>query len=103
MAPATTLSARRLWAALGVAIAADLVQLGLGPLGWTFLDEVIDVATAGVEIGLLGFHPLFLPTLVVEFIPMIDMLPTWTGCVVAVIALRRKSARASRPPEVIDV
>jgi hypothetical protein len=38
----------------------------------------------------LGFHPLFLPTFVAEFIPAVDMLPTWTACTFIVIGLRRK-------------
>ena len=37
----------------------------------------------------LGFHVLLLPTFVIELFPFVDMAPTWTGCVLAVIALRR--------------
>ena len=43
-------------------------------------------------------------TFVVEFLPIVDMLPTWTGCVAMVIALRRRQMPgppASGP--VIDV
>jgi hypothetical protein len=42
---------------------------------------------------LIGFHPLLLPTSVLEFLPLADMLPTWTGCVAIVVAL----ASVSRP------
>jgi hypothetical protein len=45
--------------------------------------------------ALVGFHPLLLPTFVLEFIPLVDMLPTWTGCVAAVVLMRR---RQSVPP-----
>jgi hypothetical protein len=99
----------RVWLAFAVAIAADGLQLLVGPLGWTFFDEIVDVVTAIVLSALLGFHPLFLPTLVVEFIPVVDMLPTWTGCVAAVVVLRRRAQRAiarpsaSTPPDVIDI
>jgi hypothetical protein len=54
----------------------------------------------------IGFHPLLLPTFVLELIPVADLLPTWTGCVAVVIALRRRFrvAESSRPQgDVIDV
>jgi hypothetical protein len=76
--------------AFAVAIAADCLQLLLGPLGWFFLDEVIDICAMVLVCWLIGFHMLLLPTFVVEFIPVVDMLPTWTGCVALVITLRRK-------------
>jgi len=103
------LTPRRIWPAFAVAIAADGIQLLLGPLGWTFFDEIIDVITTVVVSLLLGFHPLLLPTFVVEIIPVVDMLPTWTGCVAVVVALRRRAQRAaaqqpaSAPPDVIDI
>jgi hypothetical protein len=99
----------RIWPALVVAIAADGAQVLLGPLGWAFFDEIIDVVAAIVLSLLLGFHPLFLPTFVTELIPVVDMLPTWTGCVAAVVVLRRRKQRpiarppASTPPDVIDI
>jgi hypothetical protein len=77
----------RIGSAFAVAIAADGIQLLLGPLGWTFLDEITDVASAIALSFLLGFHPLFLPTFLVEILPIVDMLPTWSGCVAAVVAL----------------
>jgi hypothetical protein len=75
---------------LAVAVAADGIQLLLGPLGWLFIDEAIDIFAMILICWLIGFHMLFLPTFVVEFIPVADMLPTWTGCVALVIALRRQ-------------
>ena len=41
----------------------------------------------------------------VEFIPMIDMLPTWTACVALVVTLRKKQQTNTPPREgpVIDV
>ena len=94
------LSRRRLWTAYGVAIAADGLQLLLGPLGWAFFDEAIDAATMIALSFLVGFHPLFLPTFVVEFVPVVDMLPTWTGCLALVSSLRKRqmTAPGPRPP-----
>jgi hypothetical protein len=33
---------------------------------------------------------LLLPTALLEFIPVVDWLPTWTGCVLVVIARRKR-------------
>jgi hypothetical protein len=89
---------RRVWLALGVAIAADAAQLLLAAPGWIFFDEAIDVVAMALMCVLLGFHPLFLPTFVVEFIPVVGMLPTWTACTIVVVALRRRQQRAAPSP-----
>ena len=87
--------ARRV-AALAVAVLADLIQFALGPLGWTFFDEFIDVVAMMATWWLLGFHPLLLPTFILELVPIVDMLPTWTGCVGAVLLLRKhRQARSA--------
>jgi hypothetical protein len=82
----------RIAAAIAVAVAADAVPFLLGPLGWTFADEIIDVIVMAVESLLLGFHWLFLPTFVLEVIPFVDALPTWTACVLAVVAIRKRAS-----------
>jgi hypothetical protein len=87
------LSRRRIWLAIAVAIIADGIQLFLGPFGWTFVDQAIDVLAMILLCLLLGFHPLFLPTFIAEFFPVTDMLPSWTACTAVVIALRRKQQR----------
>jgi len=89
------LTPTRVRSAYLVAIATDAAQLLLGPFGWAFVDEILDCAAAAVTWRLLGFHPLLLPTFAVEFLPVTDMLPTWTGCVALVVALRRRQAAAS--------
>ena len=85
-----TLTRRRTRLAFIVAVAADALQLALGPFGWTFADQVIDVIAMIWTTVLLGFHPLLLPTFIVELIPVVDMLPTWTACVALVVSLRKK-------------
>jgi hypothetical protein len=82
---------------VAIAVAADALQFFLGPLGWVFVDSLIDVVAMLLTILLLGFHLLLLPTFVMEFIPGVDMLPTWTACVIAVIALRKREPRATPP------
>ena len=83
--------------AMGVAVATDVLQFSLGPLGWTFADEVLDVIALILISRAVGFHPLLLPTFVLEFFPVIDMLPTWSGCTGAVIMLRRRSQPIAPP------
>ena len=101
---APKLTRGRIALALAVAVVADGLQLLLGPLGWFFFDEVIDVVAMVLTSLVLGFHLLLLPTFVVEFIPVVDMLPSWTACVVAVIALRKRDQRAVSVivPPVVD-
>jgi hypothetical protein len=79
-------------------VVADGLQLLLGPLGWVFFDEVIDGIAMIATSWLLGFHLLLLPTFAVEFIPVIDLLPTWTGCVGLLIAMRKREQAAQPPP-----
>jgi hypothetical protein len=98
------LTRARIWLAYAIAGSVDAYQWLLGPVGWMLPDEVLDVV-AGILISLtIGFHPLLLPTFVLELLPIADLLPTWTGCVALVILLRRK---ADPPPPgpgtVIDV
>jgi hypothetical protein len=100
------LTPHRVRLAYAVALGTDVLQVIFGPLGWAFADEALDVLAAIFESRLLGFHPLLLPTFVIEFLPVADLLPTWTGCVALVVALRRRQQTMTEPaPErdVIDV
>jgi len=93
--------------AYAVAVGTDVLQLALGPLGWAFADEILDVIASLATWRLLGFHILLLPTFAIELLPVTDLLPTWTGCVALVIARRKTQQRLQpAPPEpgpVIDV
>ena len=101
--PVLTKSRVRL--AYAVAVTADALQLLLGPLGWVFVDQIIDIVAMGLTWLAIGFHPLLLPSFLVEFVPFVDMLPTWTACVALVVTLRKKQQTAEPPREgpVIDV
>ena len=92
--------------AYAIAVTADVLQLLLGPIGWAFADEILDLSAMILIWRIIGFHPLLLPTFVLEFLPAADMLPTWTGCVALVLALRRRQGPPPQPPApgpVIDV
>jgi hypothetical protein len=101
------LTPTRVRLAYAIAVTTDALQLLLGPLGWTFADEILDVVAMVLTWRVLGFHPLLLPTFALEFLPIADMLPTWTGCVAVVIALRKRqqSIQPQQPASgpVIDV
>jgi len=101
------LTRSRVNAAYAVAIATDLLQFALGPVGWIFVDEILDVVALVAITKLLGFHPLLLPTFILELVPIVDVLPTWTGCVALVVAMRKKqpppSARGGGHTPTIDV
>jgi hypothetical protein len=88
--PRKPLTRTRIASAYGAAIVTDGLQLVLGPFGWPFADEILDVAAMIATTSLLGFHPLLLPTFLLELVPVADMIPSWTVCVALVIALRRK-------------
>ena len=102
---APILTRQRVRLAYIVAIATDLLQLVLGPIGWAGADEVLDVVAGVAMWRLLGFHPLLLPTFMLEFLPLTDMLPTWTACVALVVATRKAREDEMPPPPgpVIDV
>ncbi|MFZ1072682.1 MAG: hypothetical protein WAO21_04530 [Verrucomicrobiia bacterium] len=91
------LTRMRIVFALAVAVVADGLQFLLGPFGWPFGDQAIDVVAMALTNWAIGFHWLLLPTFVAELIPLVDELPTWTACVIAVIALRKREQRAPPP------
>jgi hypothetical protein len=101
------LTPTRVRLAYAVAVGTDVLQFALGPLGWAFADEILDVAASLMTWRLLGFHFLLLPTFAIELLPVTDLLPTWTGCVALVISRRKQQQRPQPAPQgpgpVIDV
>jgi len=95
---APRLTRMRIILALLLAVSADGLQFIFGWVGWAGPDQVIDFVTMFFMSWLLGFHLLFLPTFVVELIPVIEDLPTWTACTAVVIVLRKREQRATPPP-----
>jgi hypothetical protein len=96
----------RMAVALVFAAGADGLQLLLAPFGWFGADQVIDCVTMVVISRLIGFHILLLPTFVINFVPVLDELPTWIACTAAVIVLRKREQRTPPPPPqkpIIDV
>ena len=82
---------KRLAVALIAAVAADGLQVLLQAV--PLAPQLIDVVATLVVTMAIGFHVLLLPTFVIELVPLVDDFPTWTGCVLAVIALRKREGR----------
>lgn len=78
-------SAARIRLARGIAVVADTVQIAFIPLfGPGFLspfDDALDVAIGLVMVWLVGWHFAFLPTVVAELVPGLDLFPSWTAAV----------------------
>jgi len=98
--------------AFAIAGVADLLQFpitaatatGLFSIPGELADFVVDCAVMVATTLLLGFHWVFLPSLVLEAIPGPDLLPTWTACVAYVVWRRRKEqAQAPSLRPVADV
>lgn len=94
-------TASRARLALALAVLVDAIQLplqgasltGIGTLPAEAIDLAIDAATALIISRLIGFHWALLPTLALEFIPFVDLAPTWFVCVSYVISRRKKEGR----------
>jgi len=81
-------SPARIWAARGIAVAADAIQIVLVPAFFggaaSPVNDGVDVAV-GVALSLLvGWHVAFLPTFVAELVPLLNIFPTWTTAVLFV-------------------
>lgn len=92
-----TPSLRAIRIARVVAIAADALQLVLFPLfagGFgSALNDALDLVVCVAMLALIGWSPLFLPTVVVEILPFGNLAPTWT---IAVYLVTRSRHTASR-------
>jgi hypothetical protein len=92
---APKLTRTRIVLALAVAVFADGLQFLLNAAGWFGLDQAIDCVAMILVSWAIGFHILLLPTFVIELVPVLEDLPTWTACTIAVIALRKREQRAA--------
>ena len=83
----TALSRRRKAVALLVAGLTDLLQLVFFPMFFAGaaspFDWVLDLLTALVLTGIVGFKWRTLLGIVVELVPGLDLFPTWTALVLS--------------------
>lgn len=85
---------------------ADLIQIPLtafmvsvvgAPVAF-FIIMMMNCALTGILSLLLGFHWLLLPSFLLELVPGVGVLPTWTACVALVVKQRKDEAAAWQPP-----
>lgn len=78
----TLSSGMKMRAAMALAVAADVLQMALFPLfiegGVSPVDDVLDLAMAGVLSYLLGWHWEFAPSFIGKLVPGVDFVPLWT-------------------------
>lgn len=98
--PQPRLTRARISLALVVAAVADALQIPFQAL--PPVPEIIDVIAMVLTTWIIGFHILLLPTFVLELIHFVDVLPTWLGCVITVIVLRRREQGFGPPPPVTE-
>jgi hypothetical protein len=96
--PAPVMTRGRMVLVMAVAVIADGLQFLLLPFEWTFLESAVDIVAMVLTMRIIGFHLLLLPTFIIEFIPFVDVIPTWTACVAVVIALRKHEQNRPPPP-----
>ena len=84
----------RMRVALGLAIAADLLQIAVFPLfiegAASPADDLLDLGMAGALSFLLGWHWEFLPSFFAKLVPGVDFVPLWTMAVANVYRKSRK-------------
>lgn len=104
--PAGELTARRVWLARGIAIAADFLQIAAFPFflpgaasPWS---DALDLAVAAAMTYLVGWHWAFLPSFVAEVVPGLDLVPTWTAAAFYVTRGRGGVASRDAGPRPID-
>jgi hypothetical protein len=89
--------------AMGLAVAADAVQLLVLPLfsegALSPFDDVLDLAVAAVLVRLVGWHWEFLPAFAAELVPGMDLVPFWTLAVANVYRKHKQTAVSDRPDE----
>jgi hypothetical protein len=80
-------------AARVIAVLVDAVQIVVFPAFFPGIvspfDNALDILTGIVMTFLLGFHIAFLPTLIAEMVPFVDLFPSWTLAVLFVTRKKR--------------
>jgi hypothetical protein len=91
----TPLTPVRFYLAWTVAILVDALQIGLfpitGPLSAWF-GAPLDIFAMAILWGLLGWHWALAPSFVFEFLPIVDLAPTWTLATWIIVRKRRQEA-----------
>jgi hypothetical protein len=91
-------SRTRFRAAMLLAMVTDAVQIIAFPLfgegAISPLDDILDLVVGAALVRLVGWHWEFLPSLVAELVPGVDLIPFWTLAVFNVYRKWKKIQRA---------
>lgn len=83
--PKPPISRRQKRMALAVAGFVDFIQIAVFPLffegGISPFDDALDIAAAVALMAICGFKWQFVLAFVLELVPFVDILPTWTAVV----------------------
>ncbi|HYX23394.1 MAG TPA: hypothetical protein VFC23_04510 [Thermoanaerobaculia bacterium] len=97
----------RVKAARMIAVAADLLQIGGFAVfmpGWASpADDVLDVVVGAVLTWLVGWHWSFLPSFLIELVPGMDLIPSWTAAVLLATRGQGKAGKADLEQEPVKV
>lgn len=87
------LSKGRVRVAVVLAVIADAVQVGAFPLfvagDLSPFNIALDIVMAVAMLLLVGWHIAFLPSFIMEQVPMLNLAPTWT--IAVIIATRGRT------------
>ena len=96
-------------AAMALAVIADILQMALFPLfiegAASPVDDVLDLAMAGILSYLLGWHWEFAPSFIGKLVPGVDFVPLWSLAVANVWRKSRQiepSEQPHRPAPIIE-
>jgi hypothetical protein len=93
------LTSTRIWIARGIAVAADVVQIGFSPvMAEGFMSpfsDALDAVVAVVLTLLVGWHIAFVPSFLIKMLPVADLAPTWT---IAILLATRGRSQPAAPP-----
>jgi ABC-type xylose transport system permease subunit len=93
-------TAGRVRAARAVAIAADAAQLFVFPAfagGWVSpVNDALDLLVGAILVALVGWHWAFLPSFIVELLPGVDLIPSWTAATWLATRTRASSSPVPR-------
>ena len=95
------LTKARIRTAIAIAVIVDALQIAVQATGpfQVLLDWPLDLLTAALMTGLVGFHWAFLPTFLAEAVPWLDVVPTWTLAVIFATRGKGEVIEASAPKD----
>ena len=102
LAPRADLPPSRVRLARLLALTADFVQIIAFPLfaqgALSPITDVLDVVVGLAFCLLLGWHWAFVPTFLVEMVPLFNLFPTWTTAVFYVTSGPSEPSPHAPPP-----